>query len=353
VTTLRELFPGARFVQAQQAFTHGAGIDEAGRLVTWGSNWAGQRGLGHLGAVDGPTIVDAAHRYVDVALGDAQTYALRDDGAVIGFGLELPALLDGPGGLPLGGGAGRAYPTPAELLPAGTGLVALEAGVEHLVALDREGVVKTFGCGSWGALGRGAASDPLAACVEFAMPAGIDCRREPGPVDGQQAPAVSIAALRAGTQFVERTGALRSVGANCFGPLGSDLWQPFPSAIEPRLPLRDPADGPRRFVEGASGALHHALTVTADGRLVGWGHDLGQLGGPRFGDVVLPREVAPPPGGKVLQLAAGFFHVVALGAEGRVFVAGLNQQGQLGLGEVDDWYRAGWLELDLAPHCAR
>src|SRR5262245_66162679 len=81
-----------------------------------------------------------------------------------------------------------------------------------------------------------------------------------------------------------------------------------------------------------------AAFVSSDGGLYMWGYnDHGQLGnGTRTIGATVPTAVAIPGGALVAQVSVGSQHVIALTTDGRVFAWGLNNLGQLGLGDTSD-----------------
>ncbi|MGO0060210.1 Ig-like domain-containing protein [Brevibacillus fluminis] len=82
----------------------------------------------------------------------------------------------------------------------------------------------------------------------------------------------------------------------------------------------------------------HSLAATSDGKVYAWGdNQYGQLGNQASGPKVLtPVEIPALAGKNVVQLAAGDGFSVALTANGDVYTWGLNNQGQLGLGNTTD-----------------
>jgi alpha-tubulin suppressor-like RCC1 family protein len=98
--------------------------------------------------------------------------------------------------------------------------------------------------------------------------------------------------------------------------------------------------GPGSAVVAVSAGAFHNLAVRADGSVLAWGmDDLGQLGdGGANADQPVPVEVSGlGPGSGVVAVAAGFWHSLALRADGSVVAWGHNWAGQLGTGddEVD------------------
>lgn len=87
------------------------------------------------------------------------------------------------------------------------------------------------------------------------------------------------------------------------------------------------------FVAVAAGE-NHSLALTDDGKVWAWGYnDFGQLGrGTANFDGDPPEVVDGLP--TIAAIAAGLFHSMALGIDGRVWVWDRNNAGQLGSGFI-------------------
>ncbi len=116
----------------------------------WGSNYAGQVGDGtHTDRLTPePVIGIGTTSFVGLAVGDGFALALRSDGSVWGWGADgYGQLANGPQS------AGTATPTMS--IGAGSGIIALAAGVNHALALRSDGTVLAWGSNSSGELGDG------------------------------------------------------------------------------------------------------------------------------------------------------------------------------------------------------
>lgn len=91
-----------------------------------------------------------------------------------------------------------------------------------------------------------------------------------------------------------------------------------------------------RVVVQASNGGEHSLAVTADGEVHAWGRGVeGQLGDGAHVNRSLPVRVTGfPAGTRIVAVAAGGSHSLALGANGWVYAWGDNGSGQLGLGDT-------------------
>jgi alpha-tubulin suppressor-like RCC1 family protein len=125
---------------------------------------------------------------------------------------------------------------------------------------------------------------------------------------------------------------LHGWGANANGQLGAGdgTRQPWltPAAI--------PATTEPRLLATAAGNLH-SLALAADGTVLAWGYNAqGQLGDGTRDSRPLPAAILPGAlaGKRVIALAAGAFHSLALCDDGTVAAWGYNNHGQLGNGST-------------------
>ncbi|XP_062992156.1 uncharacterized protein LOC134405027 [Elgaria multicarinata webbii] len=105
---------------------------------------------------------------------------------------------------------------------------------------------------------------------------------------------------------------------------------------EPRL-LKELGD--RRIIQIACGD-HHSLALSKGGELFAWGqNEHGQLGvGTDFNSVKEPQLVCELVGLPLAKIAAGSSHSLALSVFGDVYSWGKNDFGQLGLGDTEGRY---------------
>lgn len=269
------------------------------------------------------------------------------------------------------------------LVPGPSGLVAVAAGLEHVVALDARGAVWSWGGNASGQLGLGTTS-PLTepgsttpVRVEGVPPASLvaagdahTCaatasevwcwggngagqlgdgttalRSIPAPVAGL--PRATIVSLAAGERFT--CASLRERGVWCWGwnerhQLGSGhrCDAPVAECMRSEVPLEVPLPAGAWTV--ACGGAFACAFDASDGGEPGiwcWGADeVGQLGDGAFGGTrARPERVRDAPETPV-RLALGDNHGCALDARGTVWCWGRNAQGQLGDGTTVDRPRA-------------
>lgn len=330
---------------------HAGVIAEDGKVYLWGEGSRGQLGDGEALTRLTPRPLEMFGAVAFVAAGAGRTVAVRRDGDVLGAGDSahgelgiserhnpLPLAL-GAGGqvwrsAALGGlhtllldAAGKAYalgdnafgqlgatPVKAGDRVALTGLpplkqVAAGGGGAFSLALSNDGEVWAWGDNSAGQLARDK----------------VDLSSGPAGIVGlPRAAAIFAGSLHGGALLED--GTVRVWGDNTLGQLGDGSvtrrYQPVAVA------------GLSNVASIASGYFH-SLALKRDGTVWAWGHNAdGQLGdGSRIsrnnGAIQVPGLE------KIISLAAGNGHSLALDGEGRLYSWGANRQGQLGTGDMD------------------
>ncbi|MCA9863010.1 MAG: hypothetical protein KC432_08320, partial [Thermomicrobiales bacterium] len=203
------------------------------------------------------------------------------------------------------------------LSPTAIGLAdvqAIAAGGSHSLALMRDNTLLSWGANANGQLGDGGSVD----------------RPDPQEILDSS---LNITAISAGWQFslaLRADGRVLSWGANNWGQLGNGST--------------DNVDRPE-YVHGLddivaiSAGFEHALALARDGRVWAWGcNHSGQLGDDSgaFRQLTPVRVRVPAPSGRIVALASGGFHSLALEQNGRVWAWGGNGYSQLGTGTTQD-----------------
>eukprot|EP00003_Mantamonas_plastica_P022910 TRINITY_DN3987_c0_g2_i2.p1 TRINITY_DN3987_c0_g2~~TRINITY_DN3987_c0_g2_i2.p1 ORF type:complete len:807 (-),score=257.15 TRINITY_DN3987_c0_g2_i2:23-2443(-) len=140
------------------------------------------------------------------------------------------------------------------------------------------------------------------------------------------------------TLLLTEEGKVMSFGGNSFGQLGAcgTKNQCYPSVI--------PTFFDRKVIDIACG-IQHSVAVTDDGVVWTWGFDgRGQLG--RAGKAIKPNPVISDTLNAV-KVAAGQGHTVALDADGHVWAWGRGTEGQLGHTEGRDYCNPRMLKKGL------
>ncbi|EKX39405.1 hypothetical protein GUITHDRAFT_59944, partial [Guillardia theta CCMP2712] len=141
---------------------------------------------------------------------------------------------------------------------------------------------------------------------------------------------VSVAAGHRHSLALTADGSVYAWGANVPGQLGDGSLE---STWRPTCVLS--SRGSERVVRVAAGRAH-SMALLSNGTVMAWGWDaFGQLGQEEpQGAALRPRAVALPQGVRVCQIAAGGVHSLALDEKGQVWGWGGNGCGQVGEGRV-------------------
>ena len=287
-----------------------AGGEHTCALTTGGAAWCwGHNNVGQLG--DGSTL-DRVHPgevsflgsgVVSLAAGELHTCALKTDGSVVCWGLNMFGQL--------GNGTTESQAAPGPVIGLSSGIAAITAGTYHTCALTLTGAVWCWGFNAFGQLGTGTTGQmPVVA---------------PEPVIGLQGGASAIAAGDSHTCALMLSGTVMCWGANAAGQLGT--WTP---AVQP-VPVT--VSGGLNGVEAISAGWAHTCATTSGGGLACWGDNtFGQLGdGEASGMMMTPTPVRGL-GSGIQAIASGGRQSCAMLAGGAMVCWGANDFGQLGDG---------------------
>lgn len=243
---------------------HSLALRQDGTLLAWGRNSLGQ--LGNPTTVERfpvPVLDDAARPVtgiVAISAGSNHSLALRADGTVLSWGLNLDGQLGDGTDLSSRGFAAPVTDASGRAL---TGIRAIAAGGDSSYALRADGTVLAWGANSLGQLGDGT----------FAF------RKSPVTVvDAQGAPLAGIQSLSAGQSHVlalDADACVHSWGDNVGSQLGtSELigGRNHSGAVEIATGARLCA------VRSLGSARVHNIVISQSGGLLGWGTNSGRLG---------------------------------------------------------------------------
>lgn len=302
------------------------GVTNDGSVYGWGENSYDQLGDGT--SVDQTTPVAlstsnvaAGVKFAAVTSGFGHSLALTSDGRIYGWGLNWEGAI--------GDGSYTDHPIPVLISPSGPmsseSVVAISAGPNHSLALTAAGELFAWGSGHTGSLGNGSRADvnSPSAVATSSFPVDINFR--------------SIAAGANTSVAISTGGQLFSWGYNGDGQLGlgiAPLWQPTPLAVSTSsLPINT------TFSSIAVG-FDHTLALSSEGLIYAWGNNSkGQLGDGTQSLSAVPVPVSNanfPAGTTFSQIASGRQYSMALSTEGVVYAWGYNFRGQLGDGTFVD-----------------
>jgi hypothetical protein len=314
-----------RFVAIGAGHRYSLALGADGRLWSWGFNREGQLGHGHVKRVWIPVPVRGLTDVTEADGGQLHTVALRSDGTVWAWG-------DNDHGQ-LGDGTTMNSSVPLEV----RGVVdafAVGAGLQHSIAANRDGSLSAWGGNGIGELGDGTG-------VESHVPVKVNTLR-------------AVSAVSAGYRFnlAVESGQLWSWGQNGCGQLGvGDTMARYePVAVPGMSGVAD--------IAGGRGSSSHALAALGDGTVWAWGsNDHGKLGNGDSGgpEVSTPSQVMDPftpsqPFDRVIAVAAGDTHSLALRDDGTVWAWGENAEGQVGNGSVTNFETRPVLAATAPPN---
>ena len=271
--------------------SHSLALLENGTVLAWGNNFYGQLGQGTIDGPEtcetpgytnpvhscstSPIAVPGLTGVVAVAAGANASFALLENGTVLGWGLnEFGELGDGDAGVePCGEGASRCNlaPTPVSGL---SHVTAIASGQAHSLALLSDGTVMAWGSNNTGEIGDGSQQDAYV----------------PEPVTGL-AGVTAIAAGSDDSVALLGDGTVADWGDNTYGQLGdgTSTGPEHCSLAAPTIPCSTVpvAVSGLAGVTGISAGFEHDLALLGDGTVDAWGYnEYGSLGtgtyGPEF-----------------------------------------------------------------------
>ena len=265
-----------------------------GVLRAWGLGLFGGVGDGSVAVRTFPTEVGLPG-VADVANGYAHTLALTEDGSVWAWGYGK----DGQ----LGTGFTVDQPAPVPVpAPWAAGVVAIDAGDLHSVALDGDQTVWTWGSNDLGQLGNGSGGDGLTPAVV----GGLD-------------EVVAVAAGGWHTLALKGDGTVWAWGLNDVGQLGDGTLEGSATPVQV-VGIED--------AKAIAAGARHSLALREDGSVWAWGtNGFGELG--VFGGDS-PVPVAATGQWTVKRIAAGASQSFAIWNDGTLWAWGRNDYGQLG-----------------------
>ena len=239
-----EAFAGQRVVAVSAGMVHSLALTANGAVWSWGFG-----GLGQLGHCDQqiqllPKKIEAlaGQRVVALSAGGHHSLALTADGAVWSWGYGASGKL--------GHGDTQSQPLPKKVEAlAGQRVVAVSAKARHVLALNADGAVWSWGYGDSGRLGHGDLQSQL-------LPKKVEA------LAGRRVVAVSAGMVH--SLALTADGAVWSWGGGSFGKLGHGDEQ------NRLLPKKVEAFAGQRIVAVSAGAFH-SLALTADGAVWSWG----------------------------------------------------------------------------------
>jgi alpha-tubulin suppressor-like RCC1 family protein len=267
-----------------------------------------------------PTLLDSLEREDITKIASMSTYCLalsKSTGVVFlwGTGGTLGAVVTAS--------RGDFLPQPLQFLPLHAKIQDISCGLGHALFLDRQGKVYSWGNGGNGRLGHGDSQDRAEACL-------VDTLFDEDVIRVQCGASHSLALTRQGRVF--------SWGKNSQGQCGignmEDMFKPH--MIKK---LQD------QFIAQVTAGWEHSIALTNDGKMYSWGSGYKDT---RRG-IVPPvlglghSECRPHPelissieGIRIVAVASGWDHCMALDYQGKLLSWGSGQNGKLGHGNEEN-----------------
>ncbi|MDR2152005.1 MAG: hypothetical protein LBO72_04205 [Helicobacteraceae bacterium] len=286
-------------------------LDSDGKLYVAGRNRDGQLGLGDAKERDVFTLVSSLEgkKIVAIAAGSFHSLALDSNGKVYAAGEN------NVGQLGLGDKSRRWKFTEVSAL-SDKKIVAIAAGGSHSLALDNEGKVYASGFNEYGQLGLGD-SGRATSRKAFTLVSSLSGKN-----------ITRIAAYYGHSLALSSKGKLYAAGFNDHGQLGlgdKDNRNNFT--------LAKALEG-KEIVAIETGNFH-SLALDSNGKFYATGSNGdSELGLDDNKDRDVWTLVSSLEDKKIVGVAAGDFHSLALDSDGRIYAAGRNKDGQLGLGDA-------------------
>ena len=202
-------------------------------------------------------------------------------------------------------------------------------GNGYSLALSADGTVYAWGRNEYGQLGNGVTATN--------SPIPVAVKTAGTPIEGKTI--VQISAKVWYALALASDGTVYAWGRNEYGQLGNGVTainSPIPVAVKT---AGTPMDG-KKIMQVAAGATH-SLALATDGTIYAWGkNEYGQLGNDSTINSPIPVAVktagTPMDGKKIIQIHAGYEHSLALASDGTVYAWGRNNSGQLGKNDATD-----------------
>ncbi|KAI1763608.1 RCC1/BLIP-II [Hypoxylon sp. FL1150] len=272
-------------------------------------------------------------QWVQVAATDSATFALTETGDVYGWGT-----FKGSDGVLGFSKDVKLQATPVQVVGL-KNITSLAAGTNHMLALDKDGKVFTWGHGGEFQLGWKPAS----------RHAGPKATLEPHVCSRftKKNHAVKIAAGSYHSFYIDNHGKLHSWGLNNFSQTGHAEHAGQDNAI---ITTAKAVRALRNYqIVHVDGGEHHSVACSADGKLFAWGRiDSHQVGLPKdafneensiMGANGKPRILVQPtiiPDVSASFVAAGTDTSIAITPDGQAYSWGFSENYQTGLGTIED-----------------
>jgi alpha-tubulin suppressor-like RCC1 family protein len=283
-------------------YYHTAVLLADGTVRTFGQNGSGQLGVNDTVTRLTPVQVLNISTATAIACGWFHTLVLLVDGTVRTFGNNTQ------GQLGVNGGGNRS--TPVQVWGISSSATAIAGGQYHTAVLLANGTIQTFGLNTSGQLGVNDTTQ----------------RNTPVQVWGISSSAAAVACGRTFTAVLLANGTIQTFGTNNQGQLGVN------DTTQRNTPVQ--VWGISSSATSLACGYYHGIVTLTDGTLRTWGfNSKGQLGVNDTTQRNTPVQVWGI-SSSATAIAGGVYHTALLINNGTVQTCGLNDNGQLGLGDT-------------------
>jgi alpha-tubulin suppressor-like RCC1 family protein len=321
------------------SFTHTCAILRNGSVRCWGSNWAGQLGLGHtnyIGSSSGtlpdsvpPVDLGEGRTALQISAGWDHTCALLDNHSVLCWGSDAGGALGQGNQEDIGDDETPGSVGPVDLGDGHTAVAVAAGPTNHSCAILDDGSVKCWGAGTYGQRGYGNTTN-------VHDPSTI------GPVNlGAGRTAVAIDTAAGHTCVIVNSGDVMCWGLNFAGLLGYG----YSFDEEQNIGDDETPDAVGTIDLGAHTALqitgqdHNACALLDDHTVRCWGSGWrGKSGYPGGDDYHSPptQPIDLGAGRTALSIDGGADHACAVLDDHSIRCFGFGNDGQLGYGNTED-----------------
>ncbi|MCI5055026.1 MAG: PKD domain-containing protein [Flavobacteriales bacterium] len=308
ITNQATIFDTLDQVKIRNGSDHYLGLSQNHQVFSWGYNQRGQLGHGNTTVFEDRQQVTGLSNIIDIACGDMSSYAVNASGQVYAWGAN------GSFQLGLGDNVNRSNANLVNL----SNVSRISAGQNHALALLNSGQVMAWGANQFGQCG---GEEKIV--------------KSPQKIEDL----TDIIALSSGSHHsiaLDQNGYVKSWGKNSTGQLGlgDKNNNSSPTLIA----------GLSNIISIQSGSLHN-LALDENGDVWAWGlNHVGQLG-VGGSEELSPILISALDSVFIVEIIAGPFSSFAIDSSGSVYAWGMNDEGQLGLGNNVDQYTPALLTL--------
>ena len=314
--------------------THSLAVREDGTVWTWGSNYEGQLGVGNTVSSSVPVQAQGLTAATQTCGGSGYSLALGQDGSVWAWGGNYYGTL--------GDGADSSSLLPKQI-PDLISITKIACGSSHALALKSDGTVWAWGSNTQGALGDGTtltrrrpimvagltgvadvtAGEDFSAAL---MPDGTV--REWGVSASNGSPRLVSVQTAGVTGAATIVGSVNSISLVAIGSDGRTWWRWTTGST----PVLQPQVVDLKAVAAGYG---QTLLLRSDGTVLSFGENGNAFG--NLGDGTTTYRDTPGPVAdisRIVQVASGGWHGLALDSWGNVWSWGRDASGELGRGRA-------------------